>query len=126
MNLLNLAYPFTSSQREQLERITGRALEQVVEARVQFDLTQALAPQVTDVIDHLDVRPEQWSGEPWLVLLPSLNYAAALVLVELHGRMGHFPSVVRLRAVPDALVTEYEVAEIMNLEAARQQARTKR
>jgi hypothetical protein len=40
--------------------------------------------------------------------------------------MGHFPTIVRLRPVQGKLVTEYEIAEIISLEQARQQARTRR
>jgi len=59
-------------------------------------------------------------------VLPSLNYAAAVLLAELHGRMGHFPAILRLRPIAGALVTEYDVAEIINLEAVRAEARTRR
>ena len=47
-------------------------------------------------------------------------------LAELHGRMGYYPPVVRLRPVPDSLPPRYEVAEILNLQAVRDDARRKR
>jgi hypothetical protein len=40
--------------------------------------------------------------------------------------MGHFPAFVRLKPVQGALVTEYVVAEIVNLEHVRAAARTRR
>jgi hypothetical protein len=61
-----------------------------------------------------------------LVNLPSYNYAAALVLAELHGRAGHFPAVLRLRPVAGGATTEFEVAEIINLQAMRDAARQAR
>lgn len=126
MNLLNLSHPLTPRQFEQLQALVGQPPSTILEARVQFDLDAPFAPQVTRLLDELDIAPERWQGEPWLVMLPSLNYIAALVLAELHGRIGHFPAIVRLRPVPNALVTEYEVAEIINLEQVRQIARTRR
>jgi hypothetical protein len=72
------------------------------------------------------LTPEEWQTAPLLVVLPSLNYIAAIVLAELHGRMGYFPSVVRLRPVEDALPPRYEVTEIINLQGVRDAARKKR
>ncbi|MGH2522324.1 MAG: CRISPR-associated protein Csx15, partial [Anaerolineales bacterium] len=45
---------------------------------------------------------------------------------ELHGRMGYFPPLIRLRPVQEALPPRYEVAEILNLQAVRDGARLKR
>lgn len=60
------------------------------------------------------------------MVLPALNYAAGVMLAEIHGRMGHFPAIVRLRPVTEGLVTEYDVAEIINLEVVRSKARSRR
>jgi len=126
MNILNLSHPLTSAQLEQIQALVGQPASAIVEARVQFDVQEPFAPQVVMLLDDLDITPERWQGEPWLVVLPSLNYIAAVVLAELHGRVGHFPAIVRLRPAPKALVTEFEVAEIINLEQVRQAARTRR
>jgi hypothetical protein len=126
MTILNFAHPLTEAQREQLAALLSRPMESVIEVKAHFDVMQDFVPQVVALVDGLNITPEQWQREPWLVLLPSLNYAAGVLLAELHGRMGHFPAIVRLRAVPGLLVTEYEVAEIINLENVRQAARTKR
>jgi hypothetical protein len=40
--------------------------------------------------------------------------------------MGYFPAHVRTRPVADALPPRYEVAEILNLQAVRDQARMQR
>jgi len=126
MTLLNFSHPLTGAQRQQIEALVGQAAADVRDIRTHFDVTQDLAPQVVALVDALGITPDEWQREAWLIVLPSLNYAAGVLLAELHGRMGHFPAIVRLRAVQGALVTEYEVAEIINLETVRQQARTKR
>jgi hypothetical protein len=126
MNLLNLSHPLTARQLEQIQALAGQPVSATIEARVQFDLSEPFAAQAVRLLDDLGIAPQRWQAEPWLVLLPSLNYIAAVVLAELHGRMGHFPAIVRLRPVPDAVVTEFEVAEIINLEQVRQAARTRR
>jgi hypothetical protein len=61
-----------------------------------------------------------------LVNLPGHNAVAALVLAELHGRMGYFPAVLRLRPVAGTTPPQVEVAEILNLQAVRDRARLRR
>jgi hypothetical protein len=61
-----------------------------------------------------------------LVNLPALAPAAAALLAELHGRMGYFPAIVRIRPVAGSTPPAYEVAEIINLQAVRDAARERR
>ncbi len=49
-----------------------------------------------------------------------------LLLAELHGRMGYFPSILRLRPVRDSLPPAFEIAEILNLQALRDRARQRK
>jgi hypothetical protein len=126
MNILNFAHPLTPKQIEQITSIVGTAPDAITDIRIQLDLEAAFQSQIVAIVDGLNLTPEQWQTGGWLVALPSLNYAAAVLLAELHGRMGHFPAMLRLRPVAGALVTEYDVAEIVNLEAVRAAARTRR
>lgn len=126
MNLLNLSHPLTPSQLERIQTLVGQPASAVIEARVQFDVERSFTEQAVALIDSLGITPDRWQAEAWLVVLPSLNYITAVLLAELHGRMGHFPAMVRLRPVANALITEFEVAEIINLEQVRQTARTRR
>jgi hypothetical protein len=89
-------------------------------------LEQSFHQQIVRLLDDLGIASQGWQAGGWLIILPSLNYAAAVLLAELHGRIGHFPAIVRLRPIAGALVTEYDVAEIINLEAVRAEARTRR
>jgi hypothetical protein len=52
--------------------------------------------------------------------------AAFVLLAELHGRIGHFPALIRLRPLPGSTPTTYEVAELINLQAIREDARRRR
>ena len=45
---------------------------------------------------------------------------------ELHRRIGHFPSLIRLRPLAGSIPTVYEVAELLNLQTIREIARTRR
>lgn len=126
MILLNLTHPLTPAQRQQIEALTGQPIARQIEIMPQFDEQQPFAPQVQALVAQVDLTPAQWQGEPILVALPALNFIAALVLAELHGRMGYFPPVVRTKPVPDAVPRRYEVAEILDLQATRDRARSRR
>jgi hypothetical protein len=126
MILLNFSHPLTEAQRAQIESLTGAPITRLVDIHTQFDEQQPFAPQVQTLVGQLDLTPAQWQGEPILVVLPSLNFIAALLLAELHGYMGYFPPVVRTRPVPGNPARQYEVAEILDLQARRDEARKRR
>lgn len=126
MLLLNFSYPITPDQQSQIEQLTGQRLAQVIDLPVQFDNNQPFLPQFKALMAQIPLTPEQWQSEPLLVNLPSLNHIAALLLAELHGRMGYFPSIVRIRPVAGSTPPRFEVAEIINLQEVRGTAREKR
>ena len=51
---------------------------------------------------------------------------AVVLLAELHGRCGYFPSCVRMRPVSGARPPRYQAAEVLDLQAVRDGARGKR
>ncbi len=126
MTLLNFSHPITPAQRAQIKALTGQSVGRELAAMPQFDEQQPFGPQVDALLAQIDLTPAQWQGEPILVVLPSLNFIAALLLAELHGRMGYFPAIVRLRPAADSLPPRFEVAEIINLQAVRETARARR
>ena len=125
MRILNYSHPLTADHIAQLEARTGEPVDEVRELPTHLDLDRPFAEQATALANAADLTPEAWQTTPLLVVLPSLNFAAAALLAELHGR-GYFPPVVRLRPVPGALPPRFEIAEIINLQAIREQARTRR
>jgi len=126
MILLNFSHPITDSQRGQIEALTGTAIQRVIAVLPQFDEQQPFAPQLAGLLAQIDLTPEQWQSEPLLVVLPSLNFIAAGLLAELHGRMGYFPPVLRTQPVAGAIPRRYEAAEILDLQGIREAARRQR
>ncbi len=126
MILLNLSHPLTPQQVTQTEEFLRAPITQVISVPVQFDPQQPFLPQLQALMDTIPLTPTEWQNEPFLVNLPSLNFIASLVLAELHGRMGYFPPIIRLRPQANSLPPRYEVAEILNLQEVRDHARTKR
>lgn len=126
MILLNFAHPITVEQKKQMETLLGQEIEKVVHIPVQFDHTAEYIPQLAKVMEQLPLTSQELQGAPILVNLPSFNAIAGLVLAELHGRMGYFPPIVRMRPVEGAIPPRYEAAEILNLQSVRDTARTRR
>ncbi|NWJ97169.1 MAG: hypothetical protein HXX20_15400 [Chloroflexi bacterium] len=126
MRLLNFSHPLTNSQISQVENLTQLKIETVRDVRVQFDITQEFVPQVVKMVEELAISSEEWQTEAWLLVLPSLNYISTILLAELHGRIGRFPTIIRLRPGANTLVNSFEVAEIISLDGVRNAARTRR
>lgn len=123
MLLLNFSHPITDAQRAQIEALTGTPISRTLAVMPQFDEQQPFVPQLAGLLAQVDLTPEEWQSEPLVVVLPSLNFIAAGLLAELHGRMGYFPAVVRTRPVADATPRRYGVAEILDLQRLRENAR---
>ena len=138
MILLNFSHPLTPQQLEQVaglirkaffdkpEQVVGDEELRVVDVPSQVDVQQPLGPQVVRIVDSAGLSPAEWQSSLLLINLPSLNYSAGVLLAELHGRMGYMPTIVRLRPVESRTPTQFEVAEIIDLQHVRQEARRRR
>ena len=126
MLLLNFSHPLTSSHMQALEAITTQPITRVLDLRVQFDQSEPFLPQLKELMAQITLTAQEWQSEPILVNLPSYNFISAILLAELHGRMGYFPPIIRLKPVENALPPRFEVAEVLNLQAIRDVARKER
>jgi hypothetical protein len=126
MVIINFAHPLTSAQLTAIEQLSGQRVERVIDIPAKFDHAQAFAEQARELVEAAGLVPDEWQTLSLLINLPSFSPIAALILAELHGRMGYFPAVVRLRPVADTTPTQFEVAEIINLQSVREAARRAR
>jgi len=126
MILLNFSHPLTPDQLQQIETLTGQKVERVVEVHSQIDPQEPLVPQVAALADQAGLSPAEWQTLPLVVNPPSLNFIAVALLAELHGRCGYFPAHLRLRPKGGSVPPEYEVAEVLDLQAVRDAARKRR
>lgn len=125
MLLLNFSHPLTAEHLAAVERLTGER-PKVRAVSCQFDPQQPFGPQTTALADAAGLSAEEWQTAPLLLNLPTLHLIAALLLAELHGRCGYFPAVLRLRPVEGAVPPRFEVAEVLDLQGQREQARGRR
>lgn len=124
--VLNFGHPLSEHHIRQIERFADRAVSTVVEIDSLADLQRPLQSQVEEMVVRAGLSREDWEARPLLVNLPSLNHIAVVLLAHLHGRIGYFPTIVRLRPIAGHTPTEFEVAELINLQATRDKARLSR
>lgn len=126
MILLNLSHPLTTLQCQRIEALSGKKIERVIDVPVQFDAGKNYAEQIVGLVAGIGLTTKQWQNEPILLNPPSFNFIAVVLLAELHGRMGYFPPCIRLRPITGSMPPQFEVAEIINLNDIREQARGRR
>jgi transcriptional regulator with XRE-family HTH domain len=120
--VLNFTHPLSEQQREQIEELAGTPIDEVLTIPMQIDETEPLSPQITRLVDAIGLSFEDWDKRHILINPPGYAPAAFLLLAEIHGRMGHFPTFVRFRPKHGS-VTSYEALEILNLQTIRDAAR---
>jgi hypothetical protein len=71
--LLNFSHPFTAVQLRQLEALTGKKIERVIEINAQIDPQQRIAPQVPHrpKVQHLNAAP--FPGGSFTTVPPPAN-----------------------------------------------------
>jgi len=126
MIVLNFSHPLTQEQIACIVELTGTPVERTIEVASQFDEAQPFAPQAAALADSCGLSEGEWQTTPLVVVPPALNTIAVTLLAELHGRMGYFPTCIRLRPVAGARPPRYEVAELLDLQTVRGNARRKR
>ncbi len=121
MLILNFTHPLTPEQRAQIETLAHTSIEEIRTIPIQIDQAELLEPQITAIVDAVGLSSEEWQTRSLLINPPGYAPAAFVLLAELHGRIGHFPSLIRLRPKTGPM-TSYEVAEILNLQTIRETA----
>jgi len=124
--ILNFSHPLTESQLAQVREIAGHDDLRLIDIKTHFDNDQPFTPQLDDLIDQIPLDSRQLQTESILIVPPALNFITAMLLAHLHGRMGYFPPIIRIRPVAGSLPPRYEVAEILDLPSIRDAARALR
>jgi len=125
MIVLNFTHPLTDEHKAQIEDLAHVTVDEIRTIPVQIDQSKPLEQQITSIVDAAHLSSEEWQTRPLLINPPGYAPAAFVLLAELHGRIGHFPTLLRLRP-KSGPVTTYEVAELLNLQTIRDKARRDR
>jgi hypothetical protein len=124
--ILNFSsHPVPEGQQAAIQARMGWPASEVLDAQVgSVPEDHRFLGEALKVIDRLGLTPAEWQTLP-LVVIPA-GYAPvwSVLLPEIHGRLGYFPDLARLRPVDRP--EKYELAEIVDLRRVRNQARSKR
>jgi hypothetical protein len=126
MLLLNFGHPLTDSQLARVRELIGRDIERIIAVPTHLDHERPFDEQVRELLTTVPLTPEQWQTTPLIINPPSLAPITAVLLAEIHGRSGFFPTILRLRPVARTMPPQFEVAELLNLQGVRDAARTRR
>lgn len=125
MIVINFAHPFTQEQDSQLVALLGERPKLYV-VETQADRNAPLAHSAQALVDAVGLPPDVWQTEPIIINPPGLASLATAIIAEIHGRAGYFLPILNIRPISGTTPTRYEVAEIVNLDTIRQEARTRR
>ena len=120
---MNSSHPTTHTQKEKIENILQKPIKEIIELPTQLDESYSFQPQLCDIVNQAKISSESLQQGEYIINLPGFAPAAAVLISELHGRMGHFPTVIRLKKVEGSTPPVYDVKEIMDLQAVRDEAR---
>ncbi len=126
MIILNFSHPILETELPRIGELTGQEIDRVMDIKTHFDNEIDFGAQVRDLVEGIGLSATEWQTAPLLIAPPSFNVITAVLLAELHGRMGYFPPVLRLKPVPDVTPPRFVVAEVINLQAVRDAARAAR
>ncbi len=126
MIVLNFSHYLTDKIIKQLEEKLGNTIQKIIDLDAKIDMERPLAPQISTIADRVGFSSYEWQSLRFIVNPPSLNVSAVTLLAELHGRCGFFPPIIRLKPLQDSATVKFEMAEIINLQKVRNEARLKR
>lgn len=124
--LLNFAHPLTAEDITAINNLAKQPILDIKNIDAQIDPQGNVTVQVEEILNRAGLSSEQWQQTPIIINLPSLSYSAAIMLALLHGRMGYFPPILRMKPESGSIIPKFVVAEIINLQAVRDQARKER
>lgn len=126
MIILNFSHPLTKEQITSVESLAGQKTSDVIHIACHFENAQDFIPQVHQLLQSVPLSASQWQTLPILLNPPSLAPITAIMIAELHGRMGFFPAILRLSPVAGSVPVRFEPVEIINLQQVRDDVRKQR
>jgi len=123
IKILNFHHPLTKEQIQKIEKILNKSIAEIVPLYSHLDESRPFRPQICDLIIAAKISSESLQHGEYIINLPGYTPAAAVLIAELHGRMGHFPTIIRLKKVEGSLPPVFDVEEIVNLQSIRDEAR---
>jgi hypothetical protein len=115
MKVLNFAHPITESQLTDLATLIHEDTEDldVVDISVQIDFHRDIKEQIDQILNNCSV---EWDAEDYVVRLPGMSFAAAMIVVEIYKRSEFFPQIAIFARDETSAVPAFYVKEVVDLE----------
>ena len=126
MILLNFSHPLSAEQLLIAESLVSSKFTSIIDIKTHLDHQTSFPSQVKKLVSDISLTSQQWQNSKILLVPPSLSIISCILLSELHGRMGYFPAVLRVKPVPGSTPPVFEPAEVLNLQAIRDASRENR
>lgn len=126
MILLNFSHPLSAEQLLIAESLVSSKFTSIIDIKTHLDHQTSFPSQVKKLVGDIPLTSQQWQNSKILLVPPSLSIVSCILLSELHGRMGYFPAVLRVKPVPGSTPPVFEPAEVLNLQAIRDASRENR
>ena len=123
IKLLNFSHPITDAQKDKIENLLQKQVVEIIDLTIQLEESYSFQIQICELFDSAKIPSENLQKGEYIINLPGYAPAVAVLLAELHGRMGQFPTVIRMKKVIGSTPQIFYVEEIMNLQAIRDDAR---
>jgi len=124
--VVNFHHLLKPEQIKDMQRLLQWPRIEVIDARLgTVPEKQNFTRYLLNHIESIDLTAEEWQTACLAVIPPGFAPACSVMLAELHGRLGYFPDIVRIRP-SESGPEKYVVAEIIALRDIRNQARGKR
>lgn len=118
--ILNFSHPITDAQKGEIAKLVGVELTGIefregLSRQYAYATADQLVAAVREQVNAAKVSASDWQSTRVFVNLPALSAGAMIALAEMHGRMGYFPSALRIEKVGDA----FSFTEVIDLDALR-------
>jgi hypothetical protein len=100
--ILNFSHPLTDEKQNDIQTAAGRSITEFRHIPAYLHNAEPFEPQIIALIEGAGLSTYQWQTENLLINPPAYAPVTAVLLAELHGRMGYFPAIICLRPVPGA------------------------
>jgi hypothetical protein len=126
VTIINFSHPLSATQSNAFESLSGWTVARIVDVPTHCDQSRPFAEQAVAIVDTVGLTPDVWQSCRLAILPPALTAIACLVIAEIHGRAGHFVPVIRIRPRPGTVPPVFDVAEILDVQGQRDEARSRR